>query len=387
MKVEIFVAESASKKQVGNAKLLFGAKAQAIVTSLEAADKQKLLHTQAISDLLSFLKSADEETVSKYAGSVAGKNLVASVNAFVKNKSFDGKLAALGKIKFKSPAAKSTNTNNNLINKLLNTDDVKKSAALIRSTLNIASGPNLLEDGGIGDDSDSQGMYLRLKPKAGAPRPVLVLLEKSNAAGLMRKLKVSAPFAVFLDSGKFEGPFMGNPAPLSVQECKTLKEAFEAFAEMAATLGSAKTYSTESSSNDKLYDDLLTIDDEEAADALIRKTLRIKSGPNLANDGGIGDDSDSQGMYLRFKPKTGFKRPVLVLLRKKDATTLMSSLKVSAPFVVYLDSGKFEGPFLGKPDAKNIRECKTLKEAYTIFAKMASVLSVAKSYTNTTLEV
>jgi hypothetical protein len=105
MKVNI-IATAATKKQVTNAKTLFGSKGESILTALESANKHSHLVTTSVHELLVFLKAADEAEVVKYANSVGGKKLIPAVKAFVTNKSFEGKLNALKAIKFKSPIAR-----------------------------------------------------------------------------------------------------------------------------------------------------------------------------------------------------------------------------------------------------------------------------------------
>lgn len=104
MKIDIaskqsLVAESASKKQQENAKILFGSKGVSILSKLEDYSKEKQLHTKGIDYLISALKTKDTAALEKYASSAAGKKMVANVKKLASAKTFSAIMANIKSIK------------------------------------------------------------------------------------------------------------------------------------------------------------------------------------------------------------------------------------------------------------------------------------------------
>lgn len=108
MKIKVFISNSASKKAQENAKILFGSKGASILTKLEEYKKEKLLNTEHLDNLISYLSKSNSVDVEKFADSAGGKKVKASFTALSKAKTFKAILKALKVAKIPSKALSAT---------------------------------------------------------------------------------------------------------------------------------------------------------------------------------------------------------------------------------------------------------------------------------------
>lgn len=74
-------SDSATKRQLANAQILFGSKAAKALKAMEEINKEKLVNTGQISLILSALKTKDTVALEKFAKSAAGKSLIKATSA------------------------------------------------------------------------------------------------------------------------------------------------------------------------------------------------------------------------------------------------------------------------------------------------------------------
>ncbi len=100
MKINLNIrSESATKKQMANAEILFGKNAKKVLPTLEMYSKEKIVDTAGLDALLGFLKSADPERVEKFANAKASINVKSAVKKLSVAKQFPTIIAALKLIK------------------------------------------------------------------------------------------------------------------------------------------------------------------------------------------------------------------------------------------------------------------------------------------------
>lgn len=92
-------SESATKKQMANAEILFGKSAKKLIPIFESYSKEKLVDTSGLDALLGFLKSADPERVEKFANTKASANVKSAARKLSVAKQFPTIIAALKLIK------------------------------------------------------------------------------------------------------------------------------------------------------------------------------------------------------------------------------------------------------------------------------------------------
>lgn len=100
MKIDILskqnlVSESASKKTVANAKILFGSKGASILKSLEELSKAKPLSTPGLDMLIILLSKREPHTFEKLSSTASGKNLVKAAKALASAKTPASMLKAI----------------------------------------------------------------------------------------------------------------------------------------------------------------------------------------------------------------------------------------------------------------------------------------------------
>ncbi|AXG66890.1 hypothetical protein HOU08_gp164 [Dickeya phage vB_DsoM_JA29] len=88
---------SATKSQSSNAKILFGARGESLLSSIETLVKAKELDTSKLSHVLDVLKS--EETTAKYGASAGGKKNVATLKLLLKAKTLLQAVEVVAKVK------------------------------------------------------------------------------------------------------------------------------------------------------------------------------------------------------------------------------------------------------------------------------------------------
>lgn len=91
------LSESASKKQNTNAKVLFGAKGETIVKTIESLLKSKELDTGTLAHVMEVLKD-DAKTV-KYASNAVGKKNVLALKLLLKAKTVFAAIDVIAKVK------------------------------------------------------------------------------------------------------------------------------------------------------------------------------------------------------------------------------------------------------------------------------------------------
>lgn len=100
MKISLNLSsESATKKQMANAEILFGKSAKKVLPTLEMYSKEKIVDTAGLDALLAFLKSASPEQVEKFANTKASANVKSAVKKLAVAKQFPTIIAALKLIK------------------------------------------------------------------------------------------------------------------------------------------------------------------------------------------------------------------------------------------------------------------------------------------------
>lgn len=100
MKISLNLSsESATKKQMANAEILFGKSAKKVLPTLEMYSKEKIVDTAGLDALLAFLKSASPEQVEKFANTKASANVKSVVKKLAVAKQFPTIIAALKLIK------------------------------------------------------------------------------------------------------------------------------------------------------------------------------------------------------------------------------------------------------------------------------------------------
>tara|TARA_Y100000310_G_scaffold344616_1_gene458334 strand:- start:7047 stop:7592 length:546 start_codon:yes stop_codon:yes gene_type:complete len=100
MKINLNIrSESATKKQMANAEILFGKNAKKVLPTLEMYSKEKIVDTAGLDALLGFLKSADPERVEKFTNAKASINVKSAVKKLSVAKQFPTIIAALKLIK------------------------------------------------------------------------------------------------------------------------------------------------------------------------------------------------------------------------------------------------------------------------------------------------
>lgn len=100
MKINLNLSsESATKKQMSNAEILFGKSAKKVLPTLEMYSKEKIVDTAGLDVLLGFLKSASPEQVEKFANTRASANVKSAVKKLSVAKQFPTIVAALKLIK------------------------------------------------------------------------------------------------------------------------------------------------------------------------------------------------------------------------------------------------------------------------------------------------
>lgn len=91
------LSESATKKQTTNAKVLFGAKGETIVKTIESLIKSKELDTGTLAHVMEVLKD-DAKTV-KYASNAVGKKNVLALKLLLKAKTVFAAIDVIAKVK------------------------------------------------------------------------------------------------------------------------------------------------------------------------------------------------------------------------------------------------------------------------------------------------
>lgn len=104
MKINVMISESANKRQLENAKAVFGSKHVSIFGALEEASKEKILSTEGLDAFLAAFNLTTAE-FEKASAKAQFTKAVADSKLFVAAKTFSGKLKALKAIKFTAPKA------------------------------------------------------------------------------------------------------------------------------------------------------------------------------------------------------------------------------------------------------------------------------------------
>lgn len=104
MKINVLISESATKRQLENAKTVFGSKHVSIMSALEEASKENILDTPGLDAFLASFKLSLED-FEKVSSKVTFKKAVVAAKAFATAKTFSAKLKALKSIKYSSPKA------------------------------------------------------------------------------------------------------------------------------------------------------------------------------------------------------------------------------------------------------------------------------------------
>lgn len=386
--MKVLISTSATARQQSNAKAVFGSKSVSILKALEEASKEKTLNTAGLDALLADLKlsGAEFEKVSAKASFVKA---VAAAKSFATAKTFSAKIAALKSIKYAGASAsvaavaaktpKAPSKLDGLMDSLFdkaNSQAFKKSFGLtLPSTANFGVGANyaVRTDGG----------YFYVQLFQNGPIAMLVsdptpYLDK-KILGISRKPGQSVAFidsnTDFTKGEEGFGPVNGyfNPDKSTLKVIDSDDEAIAYFKSICAKL---KTYSSKSSKSITTYGDLMeaVAENENEFGSESQKAYDAFSSifgftPKPGSQVGIGSSSDDEGIYYNVKEN-------LVLCQARSAPSVAYALSVNKPdvFIVYKDSYKDEGPFLGevRPVPKTKKVFTSITGAMAYFSELAA---------------